>query len=146
MSSKHSVEELLRLNNYLSAMATHWCPIVSSKKIKKEIIERCNDLGVSLYEVVSRADVSWGTVKSFYMKTEEPESRPSLRAEDIMKIAELIGIEIRVAVLRKPIENIDRDKLLNDKFIPHAQRKKNKKLGRNGSYIPKSKRHNGEGD
>ena len=144
MSSKqkHTLEDLLRLNKYLSAMGTHWCPIVSSKKIKKEIIDRCNDLGVSLYEVVSRADVSWGTIKNFYMKEEEPNSRPSLRAEEIMKIAELVGIEIRVAVLRKPIDTIDRDKLLNDKFIPHAQRKKNKKLGGNGSYIPKSKRHN----
>ena len=141
-NQESEIDRLRRLNRYLSAMGTHWCPIVSSKKIKKEIVDRCNDLGVSMYELVSRADVSWSTVKNFYLKDEDPDSRPSLRAEDLMKIAELIGIEIRVAVLRKPIEDVNREKLLNDKFIPHAQRKKNKKFDRNGSYLPKSKRDN----
>ena len=107
---------------------THWCPIVSSHRIRKSIIDRCNDLGVSVFEIAIRADVSWHSVKKFWIGIDDPKSRPSIRAEDIIRMGELVGIKIRTMVVEDDIENIDRSKLLNEKFLPIARRKKNKKF------------------
>lgn len=117
-----------RLIEYLKGHTDHYCPIVSSKEIKELIINRLNELGVSAMEVCIRADVSYGTFKNFYLDIEEPKSKPSLRPEDLMKIGELIGIRIRITVVAKDASLIDRTKLLNEKYLPHGQRKKNKKL------------------
>lgn len=123
------VDKLLKLNKYLKGHTTHYCPIVSSKKIKDVLINRANELGVSMEELAIRADVSWNSLKKFYLECEEPESRPSLRPTDLMKVGELIGIRIRTNVILTPIENIDVNDLIKRKYIPHEQRKKNKKLG-----------------
>jgi len=106
----------------------HWCPIVSSKEIKECIIGRINELGVSASEICIRADISYATFKKYYLETENPKSRPSLRPEDLMKVGKLIGIKIRPTIIMKEAHLIDRTKLLNDKYIPHVKRKKNKKL------------------
>lgn len=118
-----------RLNDWLKAHTTHWCPIVSSKKIKQILVDRCNELGVSMYEVALRADVSWNTVKKYYLNCDDPESRPSLRQEDLVRMGELIGVKIKVQVILDDPENVDRKKLLNEKFIPRGKRKRNKKVG-----------------
>jgi len=125
MSSKQNPYKVIE---YLKAHTDHWCPIVSSKEIKQLLIERMNNLGVSAFEVCIRADVSYATFKKYYLEIEEPTSRPSLRPEDLMKIGKLIGIKIRTTVVVGDIEKIDRNKLLNEKYIPRVQRKKNKKL------------------
>lgn len=126
---RKQLQKAYRLVDMFKGSGTHWCPIVSSAVIRKEFITRCNDLGVSVFEVAIRADVSYNSVKKFWLKLDEPKSRPSLRAEDIIKMGELVGIKIRTSVIVGDINEIDRSKLLNDKFIPHARRKKNKKLG-----------------
>ena len=125
MSSKQNP---YRLINYLKGHTEHWCPIVSSKEIKELIINRLNELGVSASEVCIRADVSYASFKKFYLEEDEPKSKPSLRPEDLMKVGKLIGIKIKTQVIVKDAHLIDRSKLLNKKFIPHGERKKNKKL------------------
>jgi len=125
---ENKIRYLSRIIDYLNAHTTHYCPIVSSKEIKQVIINRMNELGVSAYEVCIRADVSYNSFYKHYMKVDEPDSRPSLRPEDLMKIGALIGIKIKPTVILQDASKIDRTKLLNEKFIPHAKRKKNKKL------------------
>ena len=122
------ITKLYKLNNILSAAASHWCPIVSSHVIKKAFVERCNDLGVSVMEVCIRADVSWAVVKRYYLREDDPLSRPAMRAEDLINMGDLVGLKIRTRVFAQPAEEVDVKKLLNEKFIPVEQRKKNKKL------------------
>ena len=124
-----AVSDLKKRLNQQKAHNTHYCPIVSSKVIKQTFVNRLNDLGVSAYEVCIRADVSYNSFKKHYLEVDEPKSRPSLRPEDLQKIGELIGIKIKTTVVLKDVSEIDRNKLLNEKYIPHAKRKKNKKLG-----------------
>lgn len=126
--AQKEIDKLRKLLRYANGRMTHWCPIVSSHEIKRAIIERCNELGVSIMEVCLRADVSYNTVNRFYVNDDEPKSRPAIRPEDIIKIAELIGIKIRVRAFMKPAAEIDTTKLLNENFIPNGKRKKNKKL------------------
>lgn len=126
---KKQLRRAYRLVDLLGGNVTHWCPIVSSHVIRDAIVNRANELGVTMFEIALRADVSYNTVKKYWIHDEDPLSRPSLRAEDVIKIGEIIGIKIRVQVIEDNIESVDRTKLLNDKFIPREQRKKNKKLG-----------------
>ena len=125
MSSKQDPYKLI---SYLKGHTDHWCPIVSSKEIKQLIIDRLNELGVSASEICIRADISYASFKKFYLEEDEPKSRPSLRPEDLMKVGELIGIKIKTQVIVKDAHLIDRSKLLNEKYIPHGKRQKNKKL------------------
>ena len=59
---------------------------------------------------------------------DEPESRPSLRPEDLKRIGRLIGIKFRTTIVMCDAKLIDRNKLLIEKFIPRDKRRKNKKL------------------
>ena len=117
------------LVDMLGANASHWCPIVSSHAIKKAIVERINELGVTALEVCVRADVSFNSFQKFYLRCDEPLSKPSIRAEEIMKIGDLIGLKVRVRVFAIPKEEIDVNEFVIEKYIPVEQRKKNKKLG-----------------
>lgn len=126
---RKQLKRAYRLIDYLRVRAIWWCPIVSSHAIRKSIVDRMNDLGVSMFEIALRADVSYNSISKYWLGSDEPLSRPSVRAEDIIKIGELIGIKIRITVVEGDINNVDRTKLLNDKFIPRGRRKKNKKLG-----------------
>lgn len=122
------INDLYQRIRFLEAHTTHYCPIVSSKEIKQCIIDRLNELGVSAYEVAIRADVSYNSFKKLYLDVDDPESRPSLRPEDLMKVGRLIGIKIKPTLILQDASKIDRTKLLNEKYIPHGKRKKNKKL------------------
>jgi len=125
---EEKLQKQYQINDWLKAHTNHWCPIVSSKAIKKQIVARITELGASPFEVCIRADVSWNSFNKYYLKAEEPFSRPSLRPEDLMRIGDLIGIKIKTTLILGDKDDIDVSKLLNEKFIPHGKRKKNKKL------------------
>lgn len=97
---------------YLQANLNHWCPVVSSKAIKIVIIDRCDKIGVSLAEVCASCDVKYKPVKSYWVEMNDALSRPNLRAQDIMKIAEKLGIDIRTLAVVKDIEKVKREDIL----------------------------------
>lgn len=109
-------DELWRLINFLKAHNKHWCPIVSSKEIKKAICNRCDELGVTLAEVCASAEVNYKTVKKFYIDVDEAVSRSNLRAETLMKIGKEIGIKIKVIAIMDKVENIDPKNILKIGF------------------------------
>lgn len=117
-----------KLVDLFKGSGTHWCPVVSSHTIRKEIVNAANHLGVSMFEIAIRADVSWTSVKKHWLECDDIVSRPSLRAEDIIKMGELLNIKIRTTVVVGDIKEVDRSKLMNEKFLPVERRKKNKKL------------------
>lgn len=104
--------KLARRLAYLQSNVNHWCPVVSSKEIKIVINQRCVELGVSMAEICASCDVSYRMVKKFWIETNDAVSRPKLRAEHIIKIADKVGVNIRTLVVVKPIEQMDRNEIL----------------------------------
>lgn len=93
--------------------------IVSSGEIKKLIKRRAEELNVSLYNVAQEADISWDTFKKNYLQADEPYCSPSLRQEHIIKVLEILGVQIRVQLIEEPLENVD-VKYLQEKEFEHA--------------------------
>jgi hypothetical protein len=120
------VENLKSLVRIHSARAKRWCPIVSSTEIRKHLIDRCNEVGVSIYEVAQRVGIKPAILKKQYVEAEELLSTSSLRAEDIINIGHLLNTKIRVRVFPGDIEEVDRSKLLNQKFIYTGKGSQNK--------------------
>ena len=83
---KKQLRYAYRVVDMFKGSGTHWCPVVSSHKIRETIVARCNDLGVSVFEVAIRADVSWNSVKKYWLQCDDLKSKPSLRAEDIITL------------------------------------------------------------
>ena len=85
----------------------HYCNIVSSKEIKKALINRCTELGITPYEVCTRAGLKWYTFRKNYLENDEPKSTPAIRSTDIVRFARLIGIHIKINVILDKKENVD---------------------------------------
>lgn len=116
-SGKGTIKNQQALINFLRGHTEHYCPIVSSKEIKKTICKRCDELGVSLMEVCARADVNYKVIKKFYIDREEPLSKPSLRSTDLEKIGAVIGIKIRITLVMADIKSINRQDILKGGYV-----------------------------
>lgn len=121
MSSKEEIRILKdKLNDAWSLIQKkngqikHYCNIVSSRVIKKTIIDRCTQLGITPYEVCSRTDLKWFTFNKNYLKESEPKSSPAIRSDDIIKFARMIGIHIKIEVILDNVENVDIEGLKDD--------------------------------
>jgi len=125
----NNMRKLVRIH---SKRATRWCPIVSSTEIRKHLIDRWNEVGVSIYEVALRIGISHNVLRKQYVEAEELLSTSSLRAEDIIKMGHLLNTQIRVRVFPGDIEEVDRNKLLNEKFVYSGKKSQNKKPGSKG--------------
>lgn len=79
--------------------ASHPCIIVGSKELKNAIKNRCEELNIKIYNVVNRLGMPWDSIKRNYWQNESPLSTPAVRAEDIIEIANEIGIRVRVSVI-----------------------------------------------
>lgn len=123
------MRSLIRIH---SARAKRWCPIVSSTEIRKHLIDRCNEVGVSIYEVALRIGIKPAILKAQYVEADELLSTSSLRAEDIINMGHLLNTKIRVRVFPGDIGEVDRSKLLNEKFIYSGKGTQNKKSRRKG--------------
>lgn len=96
----------------------HWCPVVSSSVIKSAIISRCDEIGVSLAEVCASCGVKYKPVKEHWINTSDAVSRPTLRADHIIKIGLALGIDIRTLVVMKDIDRHEKRKeILKGEFI-----------------------------
>jgi len=112
-----TVKSLKALVNFLRGHTQHYCPIVSSKQIKKTIVQRCDDLGVSLAEVCARGEINYKVIKKYYIDLEEPLSRPNLRSTDLEKIGSIIGLKIRITVVMAKKESVDRKDILKIGYV-----------------------------
>lgn len=113
MNSEEGKEKLWQLTKLYKTHSKHWCPIVSSKEIKKVIINRCDNLGVSVQEVCLSCGFNDEVLTKEWLNNNEPLSVPTIRAEAIIAIGKKIGIEIRTIVVVKDIEKYSRKEILN---------------------------------
>jgi len=75
-----------------------WDIIVSSKELKKLMVERAKELDVSLFHVVRHAGINWSTFRTKYLYSEDVLSRPSIRQKHVLKVCEILGIDVRVTL------------------------------------------------
>ena len=105
------IRELYDLLRWKNGQITHYCPIVSSKEIKKALIQRCNKLGITPYEVCIKAELKWQTFRKNYIQKDQPMSTPALRSTDLRRFAKIIGVDIRINVVMDKVENVDIEKI-----------------------------------
>lgn len=110
----------------LKKRVSHYCPIVSNKDLRSEMINRSIDLGVSLKEVCIKADVSWDLFERKYLNVDIPKSDYYLRADEITAVAAVLGYKVKITIIKQGIEKVSVAEIL--KGIPKDERKKNKKL------------------
>jgi len=75
-----------------------WDIIVSSKELRKLIVERADELDVNIFHVVREAGLNWSTFKKRYLYSEDILSRPSIRQENILKVCEVLGLDIKLTI------------------------------------------------
>jgi len=77
--------------------------VIGSNELKKLLISRCDELGVSLFHVSQEAGVNWRTLRDNYLNKTNALSRPTLRQSTMIKLFDIVGIKIRVqAVICEP--------------------------------------------
>ncbi len=99
--------------------------IVSSAELKRLILDRCDELGVSIYNVSDEAGINYNTFKQLYLQKDEPQCSPALRQEHIIKMAELVGIKVKVTLVLTPIDKVDVEELKNRPFKNDRRKKRN---------------------
>jgi len=91
--------------------------IVSSGEIKKLILDRAEILGLSIYQVCEEAGMNYDYFKKFYLQKQEPQCSFKLRQLDIIRMAKVVGVEIRLTVLTTPIDQVKTDHIKGKKFV-----------------------------
>jgi len=113
---KKQISDLYNLLRQKNGQIKHYCNIVSSKEIKRALVNRCTQLGITPYEVCVRAGLKWFTFKKNYLEEDEPRSTPAIRSADIIRFARLIGIHIKIDVVLDKKENVNIENLKMDKI------------------------------
>lgn len=82
-------------------------PIVSSSEIKRLIVKKIieHNLDPKLLSVAIGLDE--GKLSSLYLKKKEPMRTPNLSSYDIINLANILGISIKINVYLKPLEEVN---------------------------------------
>lgn len=81
--------------------------IIDSSELKKLIRYRIKELNINTYVLCKANNVSYSVFKK-YLNNDKSLSTPSLRQEHMIRIAESLGIRIRVQLIVGKIEDVDR--------------------------------------
>lgn len=80
--------------------------IVSSNAIKKLFLERCIQLDMSPYDIAYLGlGMKRRFLKEYWLGTVDPRISKSLTQEQIIELLKYVGIEIKISVILKPLEN-----------------------------------------
>ena len=91
--------------------------IVSSGEIKKLILDRAEILGLSIYQVCEEAGMNYDYFKKFYLQKQEPQCSFKLRQLDLIRIAAVVVVEIRLTILTTPIDQVETEHIKGKKFV-----------------------------
>lgn len=80
--------------------------IVSSGEIRRLFFQRCRDLQIDPNTLAIKHGISINSFSVNYVKTEFPQCTRTFDQEKFLKMIESIGINIRVLVAVKPLEEI----------------------------------------
>lgn len=91
--------------------------IISSGIIKRTFFERCQELNLDPYSVAISAGISLNAFKEHYVKNPIPSATHTLPQEKFIKMLEIVGIDIKVSVIKHSVEDtIKRQKERNYKI------------------------------
>lgn len=80
--------------------------IVSSGEIRRLFFQRCKDLKIDPHSLAIKHGISVNAFSVNYVKTQYPQCTRSFDQEKFLKMIESIGINVRVVVALKPLEEI----------------------------------------
>ena len=80
--------------------------IVSSGLIKQEFLKRCNELSIDPYAVGLKASISTNILRDHYINDAFPKCSSSFPQKKFLKMIELVGIDVRVTVILKPLDKL----------------------------------------
>ena len=80
--------------------------IVSSGEIKRLFFQRCKDLKIDPNTLAIKHGISVHSFSVNYVKTQYPQCTRTFDQEKFLKMIESIGINVRVVVALKPLEEI----------------------------------------
>ena len=81
--------------------------VIDSAELRKLIKHQMKHLNLKTWDVTEANNISYGTFKK-YMRDDKTLSSASLRQEHLMNVAESLGIRIRIQLIVKKVEDIDR--------------------------------------
>lgn len=79
--------------------------IVSSGKIKREFFSRCKELNIDPLKLALKVGISKKAFIEQYQRTEEPHCTKSFSQDKFIEMIELVGIDIKILVKLKPLED-----------------------------------------
>jgi len=80
--------------------------VVSSGEIRRLFFQRCRDLGVDPNSLAMRHGISVNAFNTHYVRTSFPQCTRTFDQEKFLKMIESIGINIRVVVALKPLDEV----------------------------------------
>ena len=88
--------------------------VINKKAIKKAILNRIEELGVTLKEVCVFTGVSYNMTKKYYIEVTEAKSAPHFRSEHVIKLGKAVGVNIRVVGV---LTEVSRDEILKGEYV-----------------------------
>lgn len=78
--------------------------IVCSQELKKEIKARIDKLEISLFRLCDQLDLKYEFVKRWMNMTDPVNANQRMKQWQVIKLADSLGISIRITVVKRPIE------------------------------------------
>lgn len=125
MAGHRSPEEIIRERyaKWNDLKFRYFDIIVSSGVIRREFFRRCKDLNLDPIRLAEKHGIVGSTFEKNYIKNDVPECTRSFSQEHFLKMLESIGIDIKVIVSLKPLEDTYR-KLKEDKIITNGHKRR----------------------
>ena len=81
-----------------------WCPVCSSVELKKLIKEKARANGVNFFYLCKGLNIPYSVFKQYWLQNHEPGSVRGVRATEIQKIAEVLGIKFKLIIVNGNID------------------------------------------
>lgn len=107
----------------------YWDVIVSSNELKKLIKERADRYHVDFFRLATEIGVDYDYFKNNYLNKVDVLSTPTIRQQQIINLAALVGIDIRITLVVEEEEKFlaKLKQVRNKPYVPYDGRHKKKR-------------------
>lgn len=106
----------------------YWDVIVSSNELKKLIKQRADRYHVSFFKLAKEIGVDYEYLKKYYLNRVDVLSTPNIRQKQIIHLAELVGIDVRITLVMEEEEKfLGKLKQVRNRPYEHHGRSNKKK-------------------
>lgn len=75
-----------------------WCPLCSSVELRNMIVVKAKKHGINLHSICKDLNIRYSVFKKYWYKSLEPGSVKGFRAKELKKLAEIIGVKIKIVI------------------------------------------------